>query len=120
MAAKGRKRQTRIKLNPWLELENSMNRVNAASARKTLRHEQHDSEVFGMFAHYGWAVFSLAQGLLSVAYAWAWYGIGRLFDSPAAQAIFWLAVSGSVFGLGGAIWHLAAGRQHQKASWARR
>lgn len=86
--------------------------------RKVLRHEQHNAEVFGMFAHYGWAVFSLAQGLLSVAYAWSWWGISRLFDSPAAQCIFWLAISSSVYGLGGAIWHLYAAREHQKASRA--
>jgi hypothetical protein len=109
------KQKPSVELGEMLKLLESV-----ASPRKPLPHERHNAETFGMFAHYGWALFSASQGLLSVAFAWAWYGIGRLFDSPAAQFLFWISVSSAIFGLGGTIWHGYAGREHARARRARR
>jgi len=83
-------------------------------------HHTKAGETVAALWHGLWAIVCLAQGILSVSYAWFCYGIIRFMDSPAAQALFWLCISSAVFGLGGAIWHLASGLAHNAARRARR
>lgn len=82
-------------------------------------HTRAGETVAGLW-HAAWAIVCLAQGVLSVAYAWFAWGITRFMDSPAAQALFFLCISSAIFGLGGAIWHLLAGLSHNAARRARR
>lgn len=77
-------------------------------------HTKAGETVAGLF-HMLWAIVCLAQGTLSVAYAWYWYGINGFLNSPAAQALFWFSVSSAIFGIGGSLWHLLACLAHNAA-----
>lgn len=79
-------------------------------------HHTKAGEVVAATWHGAWAVLSLAQGVLSVSYAWFAWGITRFMDSPAAQSLFFLCISTAIFGIGGAVYHLIAALAHGKAA----
>jgi hypothetical protein len=54
-------------------------------------HHSKAGEAMAATWHALWAVVSLAQGCLSVSYAWFAWGITRFMDSPAAQSLFFCA-----------------------------
>src|SRR5882762_3982372 len=78
-------------------------------------HHTRAGETVACLWHTLWAIACLAQGILSVCYGWMAFAFVRLTASPAAECLFWLCVSSSIFGLGGAIWHVLAAAAHRAA-----
>lgn len=76
-------------------------------------HHSKAGEGVAEMAHWLWAILCFAQFGLSLAYAWLQWSIMVLFNyAPAAQATFWIYLSGSIFGILACIWHIAAAVVH--------
>lgn len=76
-------------------------------------HESWSGETLARWYHTSWAILCAGQGLFSSAYAWFSSQMYVASGAPAAgiMSAFWGA--GAIMGLGGAVWHLAAGISHQ-------